>query len=847
MHKLVSLCCLSLAVLLAGCVPIYKVGDKVNDGTLLETSAVIRPAGRILALKSKPVALALSPDSKLVLVKDNGTIRLIDLVTEKELSRVQLSGGASEVGLSWFPDGKGFITTNAGSGLVIGKVDGTTLSIEKTITLPKPSVGGNSYGQGVVLDSNATSAWVALNRNNKVARIELATGNTLAISDAGVAPYAVAKSPDGQTIVATSWSSIPTKAELENTSMIGDTSDSKVVVDGRGVAVSGELTIYDPNLVVKGRVKIGRQATSVVFISNTICAISCANEGTIELVDVATTKRVAIERVRGMRSDSSTLQPSDVWFDSQTQRLFVALSGRDGVAIFKPRGNRLEQLGIVPTGGFPTASLVVGTKLVVSTSKGQGPQVNNPSPKGGFNVYQFAGTLEFVDLDSANTLSKLTKQFFANQKPISDDSKLPFEVNGGKPIEHVVYILKENRTYDQIFGDMPVGDGDPKLCTYGEEFTPNQHALAREFGLLDNYYCNGVNSADGHSWAMEGNESNYQERAQGGWTRSYPYGGDDSLAISSTGFLWNSVLASGKTFKNFGEYDSTSEAPDSSYKQIFDDRMSGANKIKFNLSISLKPLIPLSSTEFPGWNMDIPDVVRAGIFLKEFETWKASGKMPNLTIIYLPQDHTAGGTPGDPTPRACIADNDLAVGRVVEAISKSQFWGKTAIFINEDDPQAGFDHVDGHRSTCLVVSPYSRKGAVVSDFYNQTSVIRTMLHILGTKQLNENTRRSPLMVGAFQEKPDLRPFFVRRNRIPVDEVNQPKPKAKALAMAAELSKNLDLSKPDASSDDTMNRIVWLMAKGLEPYPSAYSGAHGRGLAARGLVLDGSGLSKKDLD
>jgi hypothetical protein len=399
--------------------------------------------------------------------------------------------------------------------------------------------------------------------------------------------------------------------------------------------------------------------------------------------------------------------------------------------------------------------------------------------------------------------------------------------------EHVVYVIKENRTYDQLFGDLPRGNRDPRLCVFGRAVTPNHHALAEEFALLDNFYCNGVLSADGHSWATEGNVTDHLEKSFGGFTRSYTFG-DDPLTYSASGFLWDNALQHGRTFRNYGEMDYADrkrevEKPEVWYRELL---ASPAGR-RFTQSIGVEKLRRYSCRDYPGWNLIIPDVLRAGVFAKELQAYERRGTWPNLMIVYLPNDHTSGTAPGLPTPRAQVADNDLALGRVVEAISHSRFWRKTCIFVTEDDPQDGFDHVDGHRSICLVISPYTRRGAVVSHFYNQTSVLHTMERMLGLPPMNQMDGMAPTMEACFTSTPDLRPYTCLPNRVPLDEINPPLAKLSGRQRYwARKSQSLPLQRVDAADEDTLNRILWQARRGVDaPYPASLAGAHGRGLHA----------------
>ena len=320
----------------------------------------------------------------------------------------------------------------------------------------------------------------------------------------------------------------------------------------------------------------------------------------------------------------------------------------------------------------------------------------------------------------------------------------PVPERTGEPsvFKHVVYIIKENRTYDQVFGDIKEGNGDPSLCIFGEAITPNQHKMVREFVLLDNTYCSGILSADGHQWADAGITTDYLEKSFAGFPRSYPDGMDDTdvdaLAYSPGGFIWDNVLKHGKTLRNYGEFAITDKSwKDKARKDKirfadhYREFVQGTDTIHLSSRPAIESLRPYLNTNTVGWDMDVPDVFRAAQFIKELREFEEKGEMPNFIIICLPNDHTSGTAAGAPTPAAQMADNDLAFGQIVEALSKSRFWKETCIFAIEDDPQAGWDHVSGYRTTAYCVSPYTKRGKVVSTQYNQTSLLRTMELILG--------------------------------------------------------------------------------------------------------------------
>jgi YVTN family beta-propeller protein len=585
---------------------------------------------------------------------------------------------------------------------------------------------------------------------------------------------------------------------------------------------------------------------SRLFVAN-------ANSDTVSVI--ATPSGRVVETI-GVRPDSALpfgSAPNALALDESRGLLYVANGGNNALAVVELHADKPSHVtGFVPTAWYPGALSLDGDRLLIANVKGVGSRTRNPNSPG-WNSKNHRGSAQRISLTSAlRDLPEHTRTVLDNgylpqvlraleRSSMTDKPPVPVPAKLGESsvIEHVVYVIKENRTYDQVLGDLPQGNGDPDLCIYPREITPNHHALAEQFVLLDNWYCNGVNSADGHAWSTEGYVTDYLEKSFGGFTRSYTWG-NDALSYASSGFFWDNVLAHGLSFRNFGEMDYTEPVPKSAqFAEIYDDFIATTGKISFKHRIGIKRLATYSSPDYPGWNMRIPDVLRASIFIRDLEAFEKKGHFPNFTIIYLPQNHTSGTSPGAPTPAAHVADNDLALGRVVEAISNSSFWPKTAIFVVEDDPQDGFDHVDGHRSVCLVISPYTQHGRVVSNFYNQTSVLHTMARILGLPPLNQIDAAAPLMAACFRDTPNLAAYTAIPNDVPLNQLN---PRKNALAgdalMWAEKSMEQNFELIDAGDEDTLNRILWHAAKGTDtPYPTHLSGAHGMGLADLNLVLD----------
>lgn len=828
-----------------------RVGPQKNNSHAVATGQLLRPAGDSLQFAGRPLDMVLSPDGRTLYVKDNRGIVVVDVETWKVRQELPVArGGSSMQGIAVSPDGKRVYLSNAASQLLEAVLQADSrLQWGRRIDMPPPSVGGESYPCGVALSADGNTAYVALSRNNSLAVVDLREGKVVTEIPVGVAPFAVTLPTDGRRAYVSNWGGRHPK-EGEKTAK---TSGTPALVDSRGVAASGTVSVVDlQTKAVIGEIEVGLQPGGIALDEgHKRLYVANANSDTVSVVDISSLQVVETISVRPDRSLPFGSMPNALALTPDGNTLFVANGGNNAVAVVRidHRRNRSRVEGFIPTGWYPGAVLTDGNRLFVANMKGLGSRNRQPEQQG-WSVYSFLGTVQRVTIPTRQQLARYTAQvkrdarvpqiLRAWERAQTGKRPVPVPEKTGEPsvFEHVVYIIKENRTYDQVFGAIGKGDSEPSLCIFGREVTPNHHALAEQFALLDNYYCNGVNSADGHAWCTEGNATAYLERSFGGWTRSYPFG-DDPLSYSASGFLWDHVLAAGLSFRNYGEMDYAEPEPaNASFSDIYRDFVSGKRSIRFTQNIGVENLRRYSCRNYPGWNMRIPDVLRAEVFLKELKEFEREGYFPNLVIIYLPQDHTSGTQPGMPTPRAHVADNDLALGRIVEGISKSRFWQKTCIFVIEDDPQDGFDHVDGHRSLWLVISPYTKRGAVVSEFYNQSSVLHTICRILGVPPMNQMVAMSPVMTACFTEKPDFTPYTVLPNRIPLDELNPPlNTLAPQQRHWAEASLLLPLEKPDCAEEDLLNRILWHAVKGLDaPYPAEFAGAHGKGLASRGLVL-----------
>jgi hypothetical protein len=408
--------------------------------------------------------------------------------------------------------------------------------------------------------------------------------------------------------------------------------------------------------------------------------------------------------------------------------------------------------------------------------------------------------------------------------PVRTPLPVPARAGDASQIEHVVYIIRENRTYDQILGDMSKGNGDPNLVMFGPDVTPNAHRLADQFVLLDNFYASGGNSADGHQWLSQANEVSYA-LWPGYQGRSYPFDGTDPMAISRGGTIWDMARKRGKTVRVYGEY-AGSAPPTATTRSEYLRRWKAGEDFSaaWNISAPTPHMNQYLAHNYPPYSNAIPDVIRSGIFLKDLRQWELDGRMPHLSVLEINCDHTSGTTPGLSTPKAMVADNDLALGQIVEALTKSKFWPKMAIFVVEDDAQNGVDHVDGHRTVALALSPYTRRGHVDSTFYSQQSILKTIELMLGLPSLSLFDLIANDMRPSFSATADSTPY---EHVIPKQDIMEVNPPATALRgparKAALASARMRWEVPDAVPTDKLNRILWHSTRGWNtPYPGVRS-------------------------
>ncbi len=504
--------------------------------------------------------------------------------------------------------------------------------------------------------------------------------------------------------------------------------------------------------------------------------------------------------------------------DERRKRLYVSLWAQATVAVIDTAEWKL--LARIAVEDHPNEMVMSpdGTRLFVANGKGVISDSNRNGPRPGYDPDAptpdhigglFDGTVSLIDLPDANDFERRmrswTARAFACRPPRAETVFSADELEGHpipvlegttSPITHVLYVIKENRTYDQVLGDMPEGRGDPTLCLFPENVTPNHHALAREFVLLDNFYVESEVSADGHEWTMGAYATDFVERH---WPLSYghnkrkkftyPSEGHFEIARPAGGYLWDRAIAAGVSFRSYGEWVANGPTPNAP----------GTPKAK-----ALEGLIdPL----YRSFDQEYSDLKRADRFIAELSRFEALGEMPRLQVVRLPNDHTSGTTPGSLTPTAFVAENDLALGRVVEAVSRSKFWPTTAIFVVEDDAQNGSDHIDAHRTVALVISPWAQHGTVDSSLYSTSSMLRTIELILGLEPMSQFDAAALPMVRSFAKRAQASAYRCRPATVPLDARNA------ATTWGAAASLVMDFSKEDAADDLLLNEIVWRSVRG----------------------------------
>ncbi len=785
--------------------PREQVGPLPGGGFLLSSGWRLRPAGNQVLLDTLPMSSAISPDGRFLLVLNGGynppSISVLDAGSEKEITRAAVPD--AWLGLAFDPKGN-FVYVGGGNQASVFEFAFAEGRLEATRSFPvvaEPARTHQDFIGDVALSPDGRLIYAAELYRDSVVVINPQSGTVIERFKTGRRPYRILFHPDGKSYFVTSWAD---GALLHHDATSGE------------LLGSVRLAPHPTDMVWRHGALPTEEGAPAPFAARIF--VATANTNTVRVVGVSENKslqQIEVINVSLTPRQPLGMTPSALALSGDGKRLFVGCSDANAAAVVDVSEAVSRVEGFIPTGWYPTAvrSLADG-RLVVLNGKGvrsfPNPDGPNPSVRRQPNVQYVArmqkGTASFIAPFSDEDLDRYSQTVLANSPyddrllddaGIEPGNPIPTRPGAPSPIEYVIYIVKENRTYDQVLGDLPEGNGDPSLVLFGEKVTPNHHKLAREFVLFDNFYVNSDVSADGHHWSTAAIAPDYIQKI---WPTGYgqrrshkDYYGGDPTAMPPAGFLWSNARAAGIPMRNYGYWVTNRAKP-------------GPDGVQVE-SVNDPVLRPVTNLFYRSFDMDYPDVERAKVFLDEMKEFEKTGQMPKLLLVRLGGDHTAGTAPGRIAPLSAVADNDCALGMIVEGISKSPFWPKSAIFVVEDDAQNGPDHVDSHRSVAFVASPYAKRGIVDGTMYNTTSVLRTMELILGLRPMTHFDAGSRPMFAAFQAKADLRPYRAEPPRISLTDRNP------GSSATASRSLELDLSEADRIDDDELNDILWLALRG----------------------------------
>jgi YVTN family beta-propeller protein len=768
----------------------------------LPTGVRLDPAGRSFDVGTFPLAAAMGPDGQHIALLLGGWreqgVQVVDRVSGAVLQTLPQS--SAFVGLVFSADGHSLFTSGGNRDVVYrySWADGrATLADSIVLGIVPAGKNGTRYPAGIALSADGRTLYVAENLDDSLAVIEVASGRVVQRVPTGRYPYDVVTAAD------------------------------QVFVSAWGGSALDVFSTTGGQLQPAGRVPVSRHPS--VMVANRDGSQVFVASASTDRIDVVDTHSRSVRLTLTDPPASPTTEgstPDGLALSADGTRLYVTEADNNAVAIFHlgghPPPGAAVPIARIPVGWYPTAVIAPASdSLIVVNGKGRGTRPNaatGPRPGGGkldpagYTLGQISGTItELPPLDGA-VLATYTSQvahlngWDGPAPPTTPRVLYP-------PLEHVVYVIKENRTYDQILGDLPQADGDTAITFFPRAVSPNHHALAERFGIWDRFFVNAEVSGDGHNWSTAAYATDYVEKtvpsqySRRGRTYDYegtnrdtlPPDGDD-VAAPAAGYVWDLALRKGLVVRDYGEF------------VVEEGHAPGRGKP--GQSAGSKPaLVGNTDPDFPGFNLRIPDQRRADAWIAELQNYVQQGSMPALEIVHLGNDHTAGALAGAPTPRAYVADNDLALGRMVEALSKTPFWRSTVVFVVEDDAQAGADHVDSHRAPFLAISPYSRRG-VVHRFANTTDVLATVEEILGLTALSPFDYFGRPLRDAFTRKGDFTPYAAITPSVSLDEHNP------GGTPGARESASLDFSAPDLVDDATFNHILWRAIKGADvPEPA----------------------------
>jgi YVTN family beta-propeller protein len=786
-----------LAVLASGS---GEAPGPTEAGYLLPNGWRITPVGKQIPTQDLLLNIAPSPDGRVMVATHGGYnphgLVVIDAESDRAVQRIPLP--TAWFGLAWAPDGSRLYVSGGNNEdeaapiYVFSFADGR-LSEAPVATFTDHLPAEKVYWSGLAHHPSKPVVYAANRNANQVVAIDSASGKVTARVDTEVNPYDLVVSRDGTRLYCSNWAS-----------------DSVSVIDTES---------FD----IVRTIRVGDNPNDMVLTGDGRLFVCCSNDNTVVVIDTGRGRAVEtiVTSLYPNAPEGST--PNALALSPDRNTLYVANADNYNVCVVDvEEAGEYTVLGFIPSGWYPAAVAASsdGRKLYIGNAKGvvsaatvEGPHSPLLPPDEAPDTAKTTvkGTVSVVDIPRRRgKLRALTRQAYANcpysdellaraRPPVTGPSIVPPEVGVPSPIRHVIYIIKENRTYDQVLGDLPQGNGDPRLCIFGREITPNHHTIAEQYVLFDNLYCDAEVSWDGHQWSNAAYATDYVEKT---WPALYADRGRPDptytpALLPSAGYIWDQCFRKGLTYRSYGEF---------AQRQDEDEEMTAM--------VGMGGLHGHVAPRYLGWGAR--DVENAAQFIREFDLYEQrfdsddpEERLPSFIVMSLPEDHTRGTRPGEPTPRAAVASNDYALGMIIDRVSHSRYWPEMAVFVIEDDAQDGSDHVDARRTVGFVVSPYSRRGTVDSTFYTTSSMLRTIELLLGLQPMSQYDAAATPMYAALGTEPDMTPYDHLKPNVDLDEKNQ------ETAWGAQQSLDMDLSSFDRTPMFALNEIVWKAMRGPE--------------------------------
>jgi hypothetical protein len=842
-----------------------------KEFAVMPYNRLIKSAGKVVSFGDSSVEnhaldLCILPGNKYIAIEDRYGVAILDIKTNAIIDKYDFYNEkewqayiSTYSGItSFIYQNKTFISWGASGGengrsaIMLAEWDGNKLSNINAINIEKIPPAGKALPNQILsnMENGVLYLYAVLNGNNQLIKINFENKQILWTAPTGIAPYGLCILGDKAYV--TNWAGPEVRdTTRENAGTPWGSAYTDPVTGGTTRGSLSIINLSDGSLLKE--LLLGIHPNAIVKSGDSrFLYITNSNSDFINVVDAG--KDMVIDSIEtGLFSAQYHFygsSPNALQIDSTGRTLYVANGMDNAVCAIKLGSNvssstysHTEILGYIPTEAYPSGIALLNNRLYITNLEAKGSGILSPYKEpnlqegksiNAFSIHKELASLSIIGIPDQKRLDLYTTQVkklnLFYRTALSDGvprinipaKPLPERIGEPSLFKHVIYIIKENKTYDQVFGDMAKGRGEKDLCIYGEKITPNQHRMASDFCLLDNYYASGKSSAEGHQWTDASMVSDYVEKNVRAWFRSYPHRQDDALVYNKNGFIWNNAMDHGKKVRIYGEACLTHYDTKLKWLDIY-RKYTNHEPLSLNNTTTIARIRPIICPGYPDCeNINLTDQIRADLFIEEWKKFEdlPGDSLPDLMVLSLPNDHTAGTSENFPIPDAMVADNDLALGRIIETISHSRFWDSVVVFVTEDDSQSGWDHLSPYRTTCQVISPYSRLSKTIHTNYNQTSMVRTIEQILGIPPMTVIDATALPMYECFGDQREDYHYQILPNIIPLDLMNKPVTQLKGKAKYyAKLSAEKAFKEVDGGDDNTMNRILWFNAKGDEKYPS----------------------------